>query len=372
MKKTLKGYDRQNLKRARSIARFMKKRIINKGEVPGTPILVGEQKVAQCLIHLIDFSPTMLDECKFSSIAEAKPYLDTWSVSWINIDGLHDMDLMNQAGDIFHLHPLTLEDITNTDQRPKMEEYDNYILLILKMLVYNKQNRQIEAEQLSLVIGEHYILSFQEKPGDDFDPVRTRIRKQKGRIRSQGPDYLAYVLLDTVIDNYFYLLEDLGDEIEELETELIEGKSDEMLHKLNYYKRELSYIRKNVHPLKDMVSHLIRPDTELVTDDVKIYLKDLEDLILQVYDAIDVYQELLTDLLTVYHTNISNKLNEIIKVLTIFSVIFIPLTFFAGIYGTNFDYLPELHYKYSYLLFWIFLISVVLLMLHIFKKKKWL
>ena len=354
------------------MARFLKKRNKTKGEIPGTPVLVGEQKLEKCRIRVINYDQKNLEETELSSIYAAAKYLETDTVSWINIDGLHDMDIMHQVGEIFHIHPLTLEDITNTDQRPKMVEYDDYIYIIFKMLFYDEQNKQIMAEQLSMVIGPKYILTFQERVGDVFEPVRNRIRKHKGRVRTLGPDYLAYILLDTIIDNYFYLIEALGDDIEDLEVELIDDSNPEKLARLNYYKRELSYIRKSVLPAKDSISHLLRLDSELVGDEVRHFLKDIEDLATQVNDALEVYRELLTDLLNVYHTNMGTKLNEIIKVLTIFSVIFIPLTFFAGIYGTNFEYLPELHFRYSYYIFWGVLILIAVSMLYYFKRKKWL
>ncbi len=354
------------------MARFLKKRIMNKGEIPGMPVLVGEQKLKKCKIRVIDYDPKNLEEKELPSIGPAAKYLDTDTVSWINIDGLHDMDIMHRVGEIFRLHPLTLEDITNTDQRPKMVEYDEYIYIVLKMLFYDDKNEEIAAEQLSMVVGPNYILTFQEKIGDVFEPVRNRIRKQKGRVRTLGSDYLAYILLDTIVDNYFYLIESLGDKIEDLEVELIDESGSEKLSSLNYYKRELSYIRKSVLPLKDTVTHLLRLDSELIGDDVRNFLKDLEDLTTQVNDALEIYHELLTDLLNFYHTNIGTKLNEIIKVLTIFSVLFIPLTFFAGIYGTNFEYLPELHFKYSYFIFWGALLLIALGMLYYFKRKKWI
>ncbi|MBN2412426.1 magnesium/cobalt transporter CorA [candidate division KSB1 bacterium] len=354
------------------MARFLKKRLKNKGEIPGTPVFVGEQKLEKCRIRIIDYDPKNLEETELPSIGPATKYLDTDTVSWINIDGLHDMDVINEVGEMFRLHPLTLEDITNTDQRPKMVEYDEYIYIVLKMLFYDDKNEEIVAEQLSMIIGPNYILTFQERIGDIFDPVRQRIRKQKGRVRTLGSDYLAYILLDTIVDNYFYLIESLGEKIEDLEVELIEENSAEKLNSLNFYKRELSYIRKSVFPVKDTITHLLRLDSELIGDDVRHFLKDLEDLTTQVNDALEVYRELLTDLLNIYHTNIGSKLNEIIKVLTIFSVIFIPLTFFAGIYGTNFEYLPELHFRYSYFIFWGALLVIALGMLFYFKRKKWI
>jgi len=354
------------------MARFLKKRIKNKGEVPGTPVFVGEQKLEKCKIRLIDYDQKNLEELELPTIGPAAKYLDSNTVSWINIDGLHDMDIMTKVGELFQLHPITLEDITNTDQRPKLVDYDEYLYIVLKMLFYDEKKQEIVAEQLSMVIGPNYLLTFQERIGDVFEPVRQRIRKQKGRVRNFGPDYLAYILLDTIIDNYFYLIEALGDNIEDLEVELIDDSSPEKLSKLNFYKRELSYIRKSVFPAKDTISHLLRLDSELIGEEIKHFLKDLEDLAIQVNEALEVYRELLTDLLNVYHTNMGSKLNEIIKVLTIFSVLFIPLTFFAGIYGTNFEYLPELHFRYSYFIFWGVLLLIAVSMLYYFKRKKWL
>ncbi len=353
------------------MARLLKKRTHATGSVPGTPVFVGEQKEQSVNLRLIDYDEPSIKEISLKSIDEIIEYLKTPSISWVNIDGLHDTELIKKTGELFNLHPLIIEDITNTDQRSKIEEYDNCILIIAKMLFHDK-DKGIISEQFSLVLGSNYVLTFQERIGHVFDPVRERIRKSMGRVRKMGADYLAYILLDTIIDNYFVLLEKMGEQIEDMELDLTSSVKPDFLHDLNYFKREINYIQKMVRPIRDSISKMARMDSDFLSDSISIYLKDLEDLIIQVYDAVESYRELLVDQWDIYNTHISNKLNDIIKVLTIFSVIFIPLTFVAGIYGTNFEYLPELHFRYSYFIFWLALITIAVSMLYFFKRKNWL
>jgi magnesium transporter len=279
---------------------------------------------------------------------------------------------MQKIGDIFDLHPLLLEDIMNTDQRPKLEEFDNCLFLVLKMLRYDKEKQVIIAEQLSMVLGRTFLLTFQEQPGDVFEPVRERIRKQKGRIRATGIDYLAYALVDTVIDNYIAIIERIGEQIEDLDEEVLTNPKPVVMEKINTLKREMNYLRKSIRPLREAVIQLLKLDSKLIKDKTIPFLRDLQDLIIHATEAIDMYREMLSDQLNIYNSSISNRMNEIMKVLTIFAAIFIPLTFVAGIYGTNFEYLPELHYKYSYFILWGVMISVAIAMLSYFKRKDWL
>ena len=264
-----------------------------------------------------------------------------------------------------------LEDILNTSQRPKMAEFDNCLLIVLKMLRYDEKDEMVLSEQLSVVIGRTFLITFQERTGDVFEPVRNRIRKQKGRIRAAGIDYLAYALLDTVVDNYIYLISRFGEKIEDNEVGLLEDASVKTLEKITYYKREMSFLQKSVRPAKDFFLKLPRLESEFIREDTKPFLDDLLDLITQAVEAIDLYREMLSDQLNTYNSTVSNKMNDVMKILTIFAAIFIPLTFIAGIYGTNFDYLPELHFKYSYFIFWGVMISVVAGMLLFFRKKGW-
>jgi len=354
------------------MARFFKNREVNKGLAPGSLVFIGNKKQENIRIRLIDFDKSNLTEQELKDIKEGTKHKNTNTVTWINIDGLHDIDIINRVGKAFDLHPLLLEDILNTGQRPKMEEFENCLFIVVKMLRYDEEKRKILAEQLSMIIGPTYLITFQERVGDVFEPVRERIRKHKGRIRAAGVDYLAYALLDTVVDNYIYLISNLGEEIEEIEVGILEDTSVKTLEKINNYKREMSYIRKSVRPMKDYMLKLPRLESELIHEDTLPFLNDLLDLIDQATEAIETYREMLSDQLNIYNSNVSNKMNDVMKVLTIFAAIFIPLTFIAGIYGTNFEYLPELHFKYSYFIFWGIMISIGVGMLIFFRRKGWL
>jgi magnesium transporter len=356
----------------RRMARFLKKNKVTLHRTPGSVIFVGSRKVDQARVTVMDYDRGDLREQELKNVAEGERFRKTESATWINVDGVHDTELIMKIGNGFDLHPLILEDIVNTGQRPKMEEYDDYLFLVVKMLRFDQDQERIVGEQLSMVLGKTFLLTFQEQPGDTFEPVRERIRRQKGRIRGSGIDYLAYALLDTVVDNYISLIERLGEKIEELEEDVLFAPSQAILEKITRYKREMNYIRKSVRPFRELILQLNSLDSDLISDKTAPFLRDMQGLALQSVEIIDTYREMLMDYLNIYNTGISNKLNEIMKVLTIFSAIFIPLTFIAGIYGTNFDYLPELHYRYSYFIFWAVLLVVAAVMIRFFKKRDWL
>ena len=354
------------------MARFFKKRSENKGLAPGTLIFIGTQKVENIRIRLIDYDNTNILEDELKDIAKGKEFVNSNTVTWINVDGLHDVDAIRKIGAAFNLHPLILEDIVNSGQRPKLEEYDTCLFIVLKMIRFDTEQQQVVSEQLSMVIGKKYLLTFQECPGDVFEPVRDRIRKQKGRIRGAGIDYLGYALLDTIVDNYIYTVERLGEQIEDYEGEVISAHDSEVIEKINKYKREMNFLRKSIRPAREAILKLSKLDSDLIHEDTAPFLKDLLDLITQVTEVIDTYRDMLSDQLNMYNSVVSNRMNDIMKVLTIFAAIFIPLTFIAGIYGTNFDYLPELHFKYSYFIFWGVLVAVALSMIAYFKSRKWM
>lgn len=354
------------------MARFFKKKEASIGKPPGSLTFIGTKKIDSSSIQIIDYDSDNLQERELKDIKEAVPLKDTGSVTWINVDGVHDTEVIKSIGENFGLHPLVMEDIVNTGQRPKIEEYDDYLFFSVKMLRYEEEREMVIGEQLSMVLGKTFLLTFQEQPGDVFDPVRERIRKQRGRIRSSGIDYLAYSLLDTIIDNYIRIIELLGEQIEDIENEILDDPQPELLQRINLYKREMNYIRKSARPARESIQQLTYLDTDLIADRTVPFLKDLLDHATQAVEVIDTYREMLTDHLNIYHTGVTNKLNEIMKVLTIFSAIFIPLTFIAGIYGTNFEYLPELHYHYAYFIFLGVLFILALVMLRFFKRKGWL
>ena len=354
------------------MARFLKNKEASLGQVPGELVFIGEQKVQEATIRVIDYDQENLSEQDLHDIKDGIPFKETETVTWINIYGLHDPELIRAVGKGFGLHALVMEDICNTGQRPKMEEYDDYLFFALKMMRYNEAEGRIHSEQLSIVFGKNFLITFQERSGDVFEPVRERIRKQKGRIRKVGIDYLAYALLDTIVDNYIFIIERLGEKIEEVEDEILENPTQEVLTKINDYKREMNYLRKTIRPAKEFILQLTRLESDIIQEPTRPFLKDLLDLASQAVEVIDTYREMLSDHLNIYNTGVSNRLNEIMKVLTIFSAIFIPLTFIAGIYGTNFEYLPELHYRYSYFAFWGVLLTVAIVMVRFFKRRHWL
>jgi len=354
------------------MARFFKKREEIKGLSPGSLVFVGNRKVENVRIRVIDYNGTQLREDELKEIAEGAEFKRTKTVTWINVDGLHDLSLMKEIGNTFDLHPLLLEDILNTGQRPKLEEFENCLFIVVKMLRYDKEKQIVISEQLSMVLGDTFLLTFQEQPGDVFEPVRERIRKQKARIRASGIDYLAYALLDCVVENYVFIVERLGEKIEDMEEIVLDNAEPKVMEKINAFKREMNFIRKSVRPAREAIIQLSKLDSEHIHDQTIPFLKDLQDLVTHATEAIDTYRDMLSDQLNLYNSVMGNRMNDIMKVLTIFAAIFIPLTFIAGIYGTNFEYLPELKFKYSYFVFWGVMVTVAATMLVFFRKKKWL
>lgn len=354
------------------MARFIKDRKASKGQIPGSLILIGKQKMEQPVLRLMEYNPEQLVEKELKTIEEAIDLTDPAKVSWLNIFGIHDLDMMGQILDLFGLHPLFMEDIMDTDQRPKYEDGDHYDAFILKMLKYDKSTKLISAEQLTLIMGEHYVLTLQEQTGDVFNPVRERIRTAKKTSRLHDADYLAYALLDTVVDNYILVIEAIGREIESLEDRIFLNPEKSLVEEIYKLKTELSFLRKSVRPVKELMGTLLKSENSFFQEKYMHFLKDLDDLVIQATEAIELYNGMISDHLNIYSTNVNNRINEVMKVLTIFASTFIPLTFLAGIYGMNFEYIPELGFKYSYLIFWIVVVVVVIGLMAYFKRKKWL
>jgi len=350
----------------------MKRRSKKAGLPPGTLVHIGEQKMTEPKIILIDYDETHFEEKEFQTIEECYVLKEKPTVTWINVDGLHRAGILEKLGECFGLHPLVLEDVLNTDQRPKLEDYEGYIYIVLKMLYPNGQNQRIEAEQISLVLGPHVLLSFQERQGDVFNPVRERLRSGKGRLRKLGSDYLAYALMDSVVDNYFIILERLGERIELLEEELVANPTTKILHEIDHLKREMIFIRRAVWPLREVISSLQRGESSLITQNTRIYLRDVYDHTIQAIDTIETYRDMLSGMLDIYLSSVSNRLNAVMKVLTVIATIFMPLTFLAGVYGMNFKYMPELGWRWGYPFFWLVIISLGVFMLIYFRKKRWL
>ena len=351
--------------------RFIKKRSKKVGLPPGTLVHIGEKKTEKVRITIIDYDEASFEEKQIKTIEECFPFKDKTTVTWINIDGIHDIKIIEKIGKHFDLHPLILEDIVNTEQRPKIEDFGDYIFIVLKMLYYNEKEDGIQAEQVSLIVGSNFVISFQEKEGDVFDPIRERIKSGKGRIRKMGADYLTYTLIDTIVDNYFISLEKLGEKVESMEEELVINPTPETLRTIHHLKREMIFLRKSVWPLRDVVNRLERGESTLIHESTDIYLRDVYDHTIQVIDTIETSRDILSGMLDIYLSSISNRMNQVMKVLTIVATIFIPLTFIAGIYGMNFKYLPELGWKWSYPLVLLGMVFIGVSMLVYFRRKKW-
>ncbi|HHT9120054.1 MAG TPA: magnesium/cobalt transporter CorA, partial [Candidatus Hypogeohydataceae bacterium YC41] len=339
---------------------------------PGTLIHIGEKKTEEVKIRIIDYDETQFLEKEVKTVEECLPFKDTPTVTWIDIIGIHRLDIIEKVGSYFGLHPLTAEDILNTDQRPKMEDFGNYLYVVLKILFYNDKKNEIVSEQISVIVGQNFVISFQEIETNIFNPLIERIRTEKGHIRRLGADYLAYSLLDSIIDNYFVILEKLGENIELLEVELVTHPTHETLHTLHNLKREMIFLRKSVWPLREVINGMQRGESSLIKDSTRIYLRDVYDHTIQVIDSIETSRDMLSGMLDIYLSSISNRLNAVMKVLTVIATIFMPLTFLVGVYGMNFKYMPELEWKWGYFAVLGVIAIIAISMLICFRKKKWL
>ena len=352
--------------------RLMKKRSQKVGLIPGTIVHVGERKIEKVKIRIIDYDETQLEEKEAKTVEECFPFKDKPTITWINIDGLHDVETVEKIGKQFGLHPLILEDIANTGQRPKLEDFGNYIFVVLKMLYFDKEKNELEEEQVSLIFGSNFVISFQERVGDIFEPLRERIRSRKGHVRKSGADYLAYALIDSIVDNYFVILEQLGERIEDAEQELATDPTVETLQTIRVFKKEMILLRKSIWPLREVANSLERGESPLINESTGIYLRDVYDHTIQIIDTVESYRDMLSGMLDVYLSSISNKMNEVMKVLTIFAAIFIPLTFVAGIYGMNFGFMPELEWHWGYFALLLVMAAIGASMLVYFRRKRWL
>ena len=349
----------------------IKRKMVKVGSAPGTLVHIGDQKLDQARLSLIDYSETAIIEKTDIAIDEALDLCDGPNCSWLNIDGLHDTDLIARVGRHFNIHPLTLEDILNTDQRPKWDDYGHYIYVVLRMLRLDDQKKQFISEQISLIVTSGVLISFQESTGDVFAPIRERLQKGKGRIRTSLSDYLAYALMDAVVDHYFVILERVGEEIDDLEEKILNHSFPEVLKRLHERKSEVVALRKHLWPLREVIMGLSKDSSALINDTTALFLRDVYDHIIQVVDSIESYRDALTGLMDLYLTTVSNKMNDVMKVLTIMASLFIPLTFIAGIYGMNFEQMPELKWRWGYGAVWLVMLLVALVMLFFFKRKKW-
>jgi magnesium transporter len=350
----------------------MPRRSKKAGLPPGTIVFVGEKRRERVKLSVISYDGLNFQEKEVSNVEEAVSFRKKSSVTWLNIDGVHQPEIIEQIGKSFGVHPLVLEDIANTGQRPKMEDFNDYIFVVLRMLRFDEKENQTKTEQISMVLGPDFVVSFQEKEGDVFDIIRERLRSNKGRIRKMGADYLAYSLIDAVVDNYFMILEKLGEAIEEIEDKLVTNPRSETLQTIHDLKRETVFLRKSVWPLREVISRLERSESPIISKSTFVYLRDVYDHTIQVMDSVETFRDMLSGMLDIYLSSVSNRMNEVMKVLTVIATIFIPLTFIAGIYGMNFKFMPELGQPWGYPAVLILMLTIAVVMLIYFRRKRWL
>src|SRR5512147_3344977 len=355
------------------MSRISKRRIKKVGLPSESLVYTGEKALGKIDVTLIDYDEMTFEERPVQNVEECTPYKNKPTATWINVDGVNNPPMLEKLGECFGLHRLVTEDILNVVQRPKAEDFGDYLYIVLKMLAYDEKADKIIPEQVSLIVGQNYLLTFQEGvAGDVFHPIRERLRAGRGKLRKLGVDYLAYALLDAVVDGYFAILEKLGERIDLLEEELISRPGKPIVERLYNLKRELLFLHKAVWPLREVISSLERRESPLIRETTVPYLRDVYDHVAQIIDTMDIYREMLSTMLDLYLSSVSNRLNEVMKVLTVIATIFMPLTFIAGVYGMNFKYMPELEWRYGYFLTLFVMLGIGVFMFFYFKRKKWL
>jgi len=342
------------------------------GLPPGTLVHVGEQKVEATRIRVIDYDDQNISETDIESLEDVQPFVGKPSVTWIDIVGLHETEMLADLGEAFDIHTLVMEDVVNTHQRPKFEEFKDHLFIVIKAFLCDQGNDEIVSEQISLILGTNFVISFQESETNVFQPVLTRIKNARGRIRTSGPDYLAYALMDTVVDNYFAVIDMVQEKIEVLDEKIPIETTNETLQEIYAVKRDVLNLRKSIWPLREVIAGIERSETELIEKTTDIFIRDIYDHTIQIVESIDSYREMIGGLIDLYMSSVSNKMNEVMKVLTIIATIFIPLSFLAGVYGMNFDYMPELKWHWSYFIFWGIIVTAAVSMLVYFKRRRWL
>jgi magnesium transporter len=354
------------------MVRFLEKVAKKVAQPPGTLIHMGEKKTETVTLSLTRYNKDIHEEKKMESPCECLAEKNFKGVCWVNVCGIHDPAIIEQIGNNFGLHSLVMEDILNTFQRPKYESLENYLFIVLKMLYYDKTDKEVLSKHVSFILGPNAVITFQEREEDVFDPVRERIRKSKGRIRKMGADYLLYALVDAIVDNYFLVMETLGEEIEMLEDRLLEKPEPGTLQTVHNLKRELIFLRKAVWPLREVINGLLKDESKLVKKTTGIYLGDVYDHTIQVIETAETYRDMVAGLQELYLSSVSNKMNEVMKVLTIIATLFIPLTFIVGVYGMNFEFMPELRWRVGYFIVWGIMAATAAVMFIYFRRKKWL
>jgi magnesium transporter len=341
------------------------------GLPPGRMVYIGDKPDTPVRISVFDYDATAIAEHQLQRVEECEAYRNKHKNTWINVDGIHDIGVIECIGKMYNIHPLVLEDIVNTQQRPKIEDYGDYLYIVVKMLEYDYEAEDVVTEQMSFILGKDYVISFQEIAGDTFDAVRNRLRNPESRFRQLGTDYLLYALMDRIVDDYFIIMEKLGEELEEFEDAAYNNPGTNIAQRLNYLRRNTITVRRSVWPLREMVNHMSNGDYKQINKRTSIYMRDLYDHTVQVLDTVETYRDIQGGIMDVYQSNLNLRMNEVMKVLTIISTIFIPLNFIAGVYGMNFRYMPELENPYGYFIIMGFMMGVAILMLIWFKVKRW-
>jgi len=352
--------------------RFINDRKKSAKRIPGSFIYLGEKPTEKTKLRIVNYTQEELVETEPECLDDCLAYIPKDSVTWINLDGLGDAEMIGNLGKLFNIHELLLEDMLDTGQRPKVTETDDLMVIILKVLDYDEKSKKLSTEQISLILGHTYLITLQERVGNHFDFIRDRMRKGKGRVRRKSADYLAYLLLDAIVDSYLIIIETIGDIIEKNEPFIFAPQHQKgLMQKMYKYKTEINFLRKNVRPVRELVLNLIENESGFIDDENLKYFRDLSDLVAQAAETIEIYHTTLNDQMVIYHASIDSRANEIMKVLTVFSAFFIPLTFIVGLYGMNFENLPELRLKYGYLYVWIVMLSIVVGLIIYFRRRKW-
>lgn len=349
-----------------------KRRRKSVGEAPGTLVYTGQRQDGGSRVRLFDFAEAHCDDLPIEHIDDIAAYKARPSITWIDVDGLQDTKQIEHIGKVFDLHALVLEDVLNVEQRPKAEDNGDYFYVVARMLSYQEASHEVAFEQVSFVLGGNYLITFQDKPGDVFEPVRNRLRQARGRIRKMGADYLLYALLDAIVDNYFVVLDRLSERVGELEDLVIARPHERVMTDIHALRREMIFVRKAVWPLREVILSLQRSESPLMREETAIYLRDLLDHVVQVIEGVDTAREILSEMHDVYLSSVGNRTNAVMKVLALFSSVFMPLTFVTGIFGMNFKYFPELEWKYGFVGVMVFMVVMAVAMLWFFRKRRWL
>lgn len=342
------------------------------GAAPGTLVHGGDRVTESVLISMLNYTLDSVEERELARVDECFGEAEQPSVTWVNVDGLHDVSVVEAVGERFGVHSLALEDVFSTTQRPKVEDYNEHFFVVLRMLSFDRETLSIHSEQVSLVVGHGYVFSFQERPGDVFEPVRRRIRQGKGKVRGRGTDYLAYALIDAVVDSYFRILEEVGDCIEDIEEAVLLDPTVEVMHQIHHLRREMLLLRRAVWPLREALGLIHRGEVPNIAEETQVFFRDVYDHAIQVIDTVETLRDVISGAMDLYMSGVSNKMNEVMKVLTIIATIFIPLSFFTGLYGMNFAYMPELGFRYGYPVLVSLMAITGIGMLFMFRRKGWM